>query len=74
MSTKDAVVTIPRRLTGKSDLVVLQKSQYDEFLRLKEQEARRQWEEKDTDEAIRIYLKEKKAGKLKVLRSLADLD
>ena len=74
MKTQTVVATIPRQLIGKSDLVVLRKSQYDEFLRLQEQEVKRLWEEKDTDEAIKIYLKEKKTGKLKVLKSLADLD
>ena len=74
MKTQAVVATMPRQLIGKSDLVVLRKSQYDEFLRLQEQEVKRLWEEKDTDEAIKIYLKEKKTGKLKVLKSLADLD
>ena len=74
MKTQTIVATIPRQLIGKSDLVVLQKSQYEDLLRLQEREARRQWEEKDTDEAIKVYLKEKKVGKLKVLKSLADLD
>ena len=74
MKTQDTILTIPRWMTGKSELVVLPKGQYDEFLRLQKQEERRLWEEKDTDEAIKVYLKEKKAGKLKILRSLADLD
>ena len=74
MKTEDTILTIPRWMTGKSELVVLPKGQYDEFLRLRKQEEKRLWEEKDTDEAIKVYLKEKKAGKLKILRSLADLD
>ena len=74
MKNQDTILTIPRWMTGKSELVVLPKGQYDEFLRLQKQEERRLWEEKDTDEAIKVYLKEKKAGKLKILRSLADLD
>ena len=74
MKTQDTILTIPRWMTGKSELVVLPKGQYDEFLRLQKQEERRLWEEKDTDEAIKVYLKEKKAGKLKILQSLADLD
>lgn len=60
-------------MTGKSELVVLPKGQYDEFLRLRKQEERRLWEEKDTDEAIADYLEAKKKGKLKILRSLKDL-
>ena len=72
MKNQDAILTIPRWMTGKSELVVLPKGQYDEFLRLQKQEERRLWEERDTDEAIRVYLKEKKAGKLKILRSLVE--
>ena len=37
-------------------------------------EERRRWEEADTDRAIAVYLREKKQGKLKRLKSLADLD
>jgi hypothetical protein len=74
MKTQDTILTIPRQMIGESELIVLPKEQYDEFLRLRKQEERRLWEEKDTDEAMRVYLKEKKAGKLKILRSLADLD
>ena len=73
MKTQNAILTIPRWMTGKSELVVLPKGQYDEFLRLRKQEERRVWEEKDTDEAIADYLEAKKKGKLKILRSLKDL-
>ncbi len=73
MKTEDTILTIPRWMTGKSELVVLPKGQYDEFLHLRKQEERRLWEEKDTDEAIADYLEAKKKGKLKILRSLKDL-
>lgn len=35
---------------------------------------RRAWEEADTDAAIADYLKAKKGGKLRPIKSLADLD
>lgn len=46
----------------------------EEFLyALDQQEARREWEIKDSQEAIKIFEKQRKQGKLKTLKSLADL-
>ena len=61
--------------TAKSsdEIVVLSRESYDDFLRWQEQEAKRRWEEADTDEAVADYLEAKKNGKLKLLRSLKDL-
>ncbi|KKS33986.1 MAG: hypothetical protein UU96_C0010G0001 [Parcubacteria group bacterium GW2011_GWC2_42_13] len=64
------VITIPKKLVQKDDLVILPRKDYEEFLRLR---LRREWEEKDTDEAIRIFNEERKKKKLKILKSLADL-
>lgn len=64
-------ITIPKELTKIGDLVLIPKKEYEEFLKLREQ---KDWEEKDTDEAIRICKKEKKEKKLRKLKSLADLD
>ena len=64
------VITIPKKLVQKDDLVILPRKDYEEFLRLR---LRREWEEKDTDEAIRIFNEERKKKKLKLLKSLADL-
>jgi len=38
-----------------------------------EREIRRQWEEKDASEAVRVMEQEKRQGKLRVLKSLKDL-
>jgi len=64
------VITIPKKLVQKDDLVILPRKDYEEFLRLR---LRKEWEEKDTDEAIRIFNEERKKKKLKILKSLADL-
>ncbi len=64
------VITIPKKLVQKDDLVILPRKDYEEFLRLR---LRREWEEKDTNEAIRIFNEERKKKKLKILKSLADL-
>ena len=66
--------TIPRSIARNDDLVVIPKKKYEEFLNLRKFAEKRLAEEKEIDEAISIYKKEKKAGKLKVLKSLADLD
>jgi len=61
-------ITIPKKLIKKGDLVLIPRSDYDELLRLRKQ---REWEEKDTDEAIRVFKKEKKESKLLKIKSLA---
>ena len=63
-------ITIPKKLIKKGDLVLIPRSDYDELLRLRKQ---REWEEKDTDEAIRVFKKEKKESKLLKIKSLAGL-
>ena len=63
-------ITIPKKLIKKGDLVLISRSDYDELLRLRKQ---REWEEKDTDEAIRVFKKEKKESKLLKIKSLAGL-
>ena len=64
-------ITIPKKLIKKGDLVLIPRSDYDELLRLRKQ---REWEEKDTDEAIRVFKKEKKESKLLKIKSLAGLE
>ena len=64
------IITIPKEIAKKGDLVLIPRSEYEEFLRLKKQ---REWEEKDTDEAIRIFKKEQKEKKLIKIKSLAEL-
>ncbi|MBI4692346.1 MAG: hypothetical protein HY773_02850 [Candidatus Terrybacteria bacterium] len=65
---------IPKSVASKDDLVVIPKVIYNEFLQWKKFTEKRLAEEKDIDEAIRIYKQEKKTGKLKLLKSLTDLD
>lgn len=63
-------VTIPRKLANKGDLVLIPRKEYEQFLKLQK---RLLWEEKDTDEAIRIFKKEKSAGKLKSVNSFSEI-
>lgn len=65
---------IPKSVASKDDLVVIPKAIYNEFLCWKKFAEKRLAEERDVDEAIRVYKQEKKDRKLKVLKSLADLD
>ena len=61
-------VTIPKKLAQKGDLVVIPRREYEKFLKLQQ---RLGWEEKDTDEAIGVFKKEKRLGKLKVAKKFA---
>lgn len=65
------VITIPREYIRKRELVLIPRDEYEEFLRLRRQ---REWEKKDTDEAIRIFKQEKKNKKLIKIKSLGDID
>ena len=56
------MLTIPRKLTERGDLVIIPRSEYEETLRIKKRLLN---EEQDTDEAISIFKKEHKEGKLK---------
>ena len=67
----EKVITIPKELAKRGDLVLIPRKEYEEFLKLRKQ---REWEEKDTNEAIRIFKKERKEKKLIKIKSLADLD
>jgi len=66
----NGTVTIPKKLTKGEELLVVPRKTFEEFLRWQK---RREWEEKDTDEAIRVFEKELRGGKLKKLKSLAGL-
>lgn len=66
-------LTIPKNLIQNDDLIVLPRKQYELFLGIYKQWNKRVFEEQDTDEAVAIYKKEKKQGKLKILKSLASL-
>lgn len=67
-------ITIPKKLTRGMELVVIPSKRYKEFLDLERIMKKRLLEEADADLAIDIYRKEKIKGKLKTIKSLADLD
>ena len=68
-----ATITIPKNFISNDDLVIIPRKQYEAFLSVGKQWEKRLLEEQDTDEAINIYKKEKKQGKLTTLKSLASL-
>jgi phage pi2 protein 07 len=65
------ILTIPKEILKKGDLVLIPKKEYEELLKLRK---KRQWEEKDTEEAIRVFKEEKKKNKLRKINSLAELE
>ena len=67
-------ITIPKKISKNDDLVIIPRKKYEEFLGLEKSIERRLAEESDTDLAIKIYKKEKRQGKLKIVSSLANLD
>ncbi len=67
----EKIITIPKEIAKKGELVLIPRREYEEFLKLRRQ---REWEEKDTNEAIRIFKKEKREKKLIKIKSLAELD
>lgn len=66
-------VVIPKKLVKEGELILIPRRQYEEMVRGLSRMKKRAAEEADTDEAIRIHKKEKKMGKLQVIKSLADL-
>ncbi|MBI2624378.1 hypothetical protein HYW67_02685 [Candidatus Parcubacteria bacterium] len=70
----DTTITIPKELMRrKENLILIPRKKYEELLGLEQTVKRRLREEADTDLAVRIYKKEKRQGKLKIIKSLADL-
>mgnify|MGYP001567597434 CR=1 FL=1 len=67
------VVTIPKQLAVMGELVVIPKKEYQGFLELQKIFKKRMAEERDTDDAIAIYQREKQRGTLRSLTSLRDL-
>lgn len=63
-------ITIPKKLTQKGDLVVIPRKEYERFLKIQQ---RLRWEEGDTEEAINIFKKEKRLGKLKFAKNFTDI-
>lgn len=74
MRTLEIISKIRPNIIGKRESVVISKKEYDEFLLYQKNMQKIKEEERDTDEAISAYKKEKKGGKLRKLKSLAELD
>ena len=66
-------ITIPKSFILNDDLVILPRKQYEIFLDIGKKWNQRLFEIQDTDQAVGVYKKEKKQGKLKVLKFLASL-
>ena len=66
-------ITISEKLIKEKELILIPRKKYEEFVNLEKLLKNRLAEEKDTDEAIAIYKREKAQNKLKTLKSLADL-
>lgn len=64
------IVTIPKKLVEKGELVIVPRAEYEEVLKIRK---RLLWEEKDTDEAIRIFEKERRTGRLKKASSFSEI-
>ena len=62
------VLTIPKKLARMGDLVLVPRADYKDAMRVK---ARLLAEETDTDQAVRVFEKERKAKQLKKTRSFA---
>ena len=62
------VLTIPKNLIRRGELVIVPRVDYERVLRLGQ---RLLWEEQDTDEAIRVFEQERGARKLKVATSFS---
>lgn len=67
-------ITIPKKLAEKDDLIIIPRKRYEEFLGLEKIVEKKITEEADTNLAVKIYKKEKQQKKLKIIKSLADLD
>lgn len=64
------VLTIPKNLIKRGELVIIPK---DQFRKMAALVSRLSWEEKDTDEAIRVFEKERRAGKLKKAAKFSEI-
>ncbi len=64
------VLTIPKKFIQKGELVVMPRVDFEKIL---EVQKRLLWEERDTDEAIHIFEKEERQGKLKKAVSFSEI-
>ena len=66
-------LNISKSLLKEKELILLPKRDYERLLDLEKIAKRRLAEIADTDLAIKIYKREKRQGKLKTIKSLAEL-
>lgn len=64
------ILTIPKKLTQKGELVIVPRVEYEKALKISR---RLLWEEKDTDEAINAFEKERKANTLKKASTFSEI-
>lgn len=64
------ILTIPKRLIQQGELVIVPRAEYEASLQIQK---RLLWEERDTDEAIAIFEKERKARLLKKTSGFAKI-
>lgn len=68
------IITIPKKLINNDDLVIIPRKEYEQFLHLKKVfNKSKEEDDEDTNLAIRVYKEEKRKGKLKLIKSLAEL-
>lgn len=65
------IIKIPKEMTKQGDLILISKSEYEEFLTLFREKKE---EEKNADNAIKVFLKEKRQKKLFKINSFKELD
>ena len=66
----NTIIKIPKETAQKGNLVLIPQSEYEEFLRFFK---KRKMEEKDVDNAIKVFQKEKKERKLFKFNSFKEL-
>lgn len=68
-----ATITIPEKLKKEKELIVIPRKKYEEFINFEKLLKNRLAEEKDTDEAIRIFEKERRENKLKKAYNFSEI-
>lgn len=64
------ILTIPRRLLQRGELVIVPRAEYEASLEIQK---RLLWEERDTDEAIAVFEKERRTRLLKRASGFAEI-
>ncbi|MEK7087588.1 MAG: hypothetical protein AAB958_02720 [Patescibacteria group bacterium] len=66
-------ITIPEKLIKEKELIIIPRKKYEEFINLEKLLKSRIAEERDTDEAIRIFKKEQRENKLKIAYNFSEI-